>query len=71
MSKSWSEPIIDRNAQVRMVGPSSGIVIRRCVCHQLAPSICGGLVELLGHALQAGEEEDDGEARGTSRSARR
>ena len=38
MSKSWSEPIIDRNAQIRMVGPSSGMVMRRWVCHQVAPS---------------------------------
>ena len=38
MSKHWIEPIMDRNAQVRIVGPSSGIVIRHCVCHQEAPS---------------------------------
>ena len=40
MSKSCSEPIIDRKHQVRIVGPSSGIAIRRWTCHQLAPSSC-------------------------------
>jgi hypothetical protein len=40
MSNSWSDPIIDRNAQVRIVGPSSGIVMLRCTCHQVAPSSC-------------------------------
>ena len=39
MSKSWIAPIIDRNPQVRMVGPSSGTVIRRWTCHHDAPSI--------------------------------
>ena len=62
MSKSWSDPMIERNAQIRMVGPSSGSVMYHWVCHQLAPSICGGLAELLGHALESGEHEDDREA---------
>src|SRR5690625_7265085 len=38
MSNSCSDPIMDRKAQVRIVGPSSGIVILRCTCHQVAPS---------------------------------
>src|SRR5258705_4347002 len=38
-SNSCIEPIIDRKIQIRIVGPSSGIVILRWACHQLAPSI--------------------------------
>jgi len=31
-SNSCSDPMIDRNAQMRRVGPSSGTVIRRWIC---------------------------------------
>ena len=38
MSNSWSEPIIDRKHQVRMLGPISGMTTRHWVCHHEAPS---------------------------------
>ena len=38
-SNSCRDPMIDRNAQMRMVGPSSGSVMRHWVCQKLAPSI--------------------------------
>src|SRR5256885_17212103 len=38
-SNTCSEPIIDRNIQMRIVDPSIGIVTCRWLCHQLAPSI--------------------------------
>jgi hypothetical protein len=39
MSNSCSEPMIDRKAQIRIVGLSSGSVMRRVVCQADAPSI--------------------------------
>ena len=54
--------MIDRNAQIRMVGPSSGMVMWRWVCHHDAPSICEASLELFRYALQSGEEQDDREA---------
>ena len=56
---------------MRIVGPSSGIVIRRWICHQLRAVDLGRLEQLVRDALEPGQEEEDGEARGTSRSARR
>src|SRR5215475_11920698 len=48
MSNSCNEPMIDRNIQIRMVGPSSGMVICRWICHQLAPSIAAASVNSSG-----------------------
>ena len=61
MSKSCSEPMIDRNTQIRMVGPSSGSVIVPLGLPPAGAVDRGGLVQLLGNALQAGEEQDDRE----------
>src|SRR4051794_3500422 len=47
-SNTCSEPIIDRNAQIRMVDPSSGMVTYRWICHQLAPSIAAASVSSAG-----------------------
>src|SRR5664279_4171181 len=38
-SKSCIEPMTDRNAQTRIVGPSSGRVIQRWICQYEAPSM--------------------------------
>ena len=39
MSKICSEPITVMKPQIRMVGASSGSVMRRVTCHGLAPSM--------------------------------
>src|SRR5262245_33363231 len=47
-SNTCNEPIIDRNAHVRIVDPSIGIVTCHWVCHQLAPSIAAASVRSSG-----------------------
>src|SRR4051812_17401831 len=47
-SKTCNEPIIDKNIQIRIVGPSIGIVMYRWTFHQLAPSIAAASVSSLG-----------------------
>ena len=54
--------MIDRNTDTRIVGPSSGSVTWRKRCHDDRPVDEGGLAELLGDLLQAGEQEDHVEA---------
>ena len=54
--------MIDRKTETRIVGPSRGRVMLRMACQRLAPSICGGLLELAGDALEAGEQDDHVEA---------
>ena len=54
--------MIDRKIQIRMVGPSSGSVMCRVICHGVAPSIEAASRQLGRDALQAGEEQDDPEA---------
>ncbi len=52
-SKTCSEPMIDRKIQIRTVGPSSGSVIRRVVCHGGRAVDRGRLPQLGRDALQA------------------